>query len=99
MNKDTSHILYSKYISSSDNRVKISLISGREIQGKISGVFFKDPDSDPPIISKWNIVSENDTYSLGYDHLGFSTGEIINHKDIAEVEFLYDNSVFIFRRK
>jgi len=96
MRENSSSILYAKYISCPDDRVEMTLKSGRIIRGKIVGYFYKDSDSEIPVISKWRIVDEKDTCSTVLNSLNISNGEIITHKEISEVNFLYDKSKISF---
>jgi hypothetical protein len=90
MKTDSSWILYKHYYQLKNPILKIELKNHLIITGKIIG-FYRGTTT---YISKWEIAETNQL--LGTDHFGDIIGQVINHKDIAKIEFLDDASVLNF---
>lgn len=99
METDFSRILYDRYAGLSNKRIELVLKNGRRVQGLIAGFFKGDEESEEPYIIRWHIAEEKEKRSPGDYNLGYTEGEMIAQKEIAEVRFFEDNSVLQFKTK
>ena len=86
MKTDLSFVLYNKYFKPKNRIIEIELKNHLFLTGKFIG-FFRGSST---YIARWQLVDADVLFGL--DGFGFLVGKIINHKDIAKIKFLEDNS-------
>lgn len=93
-NIDTSAILYEKYFSLTNREIKITLKSGKIIDGEIVGFTYKDTSNKQ--IAFWHFQPMHSNYFIDFDNSRQTTDIIIPHKEIVSVYFYEDNSICYF---
>ena len=93
---DSSIWLHHKYFGLKNPQIIIKLKNGRVLKGIIHGYYHGDEDKGEPRYWMWHILDPNEAYTLGVDAFGFQMGEIIRHREIAEVYFEEDHTKMKF---
>ena len=96
MEKDFSRLLYDKYFGVTNRNIVVWLKNGNVFNCVIIGFYKSGDEADKPYIVKWHITGVKDKSTLGINSLDLLNGEVIENKDIAEVDFLADNTVLKF---
>jgi hypothetical protein len=96
MKKDFSRLLYDKYFGLTNRNIVVRLKNGTVFSCVIIGFYKSGDEADQPYIVKWHITGVKDKSTSGVDPLDLLNGEVIEQKDIAEVDFLADNTVLRF---
>ncbi len=98
MENELSKLLYDKYFDLTHRSISITLKSGREVCGVFISFFRGENYAKSTYITKWHLVDEIYSLSLGIDAFGFLIGEYIMQNDIAEIRFHQDNSIMKFNQ-
>ena len=96
MEKDFSRLLYDKYFGVTNRNIVVKLKNGNVFNCVIIGFYKSGDEADKPYIVKWHITGVKDKSTLAINSLDLLNGEVIENKDIAEVDFLADNTVLKF---
>ena len=96
MEKDFSRLLYDKYFGLTNRNIVLKLKNGNVLSCIIIGFYKSEDERDKPYIKKWHISGATDKSTLGINPLDLLNGQIIENKDIAEVDFMADDTVLIF---
>lgn len=96
METDFSRLLYDKYFSLTNRNILLRLKNGNVLSCMIIGYYKSGDERDKPYIKQWHITGVKDKSTLGINPLDLLNGQIIENKDIAEVDFLADHSVLKF---
>lgn len=98
MHNNKSYDAYNKYLQVTNPEVEIRLTNGKNLHGIILGFFKGDPDSSDPYILKWQIAKQQeDKATLGVDVTGNSIGILVEHRDIVQLKFIEDGSIYVFQ--
>lgn len=93
-----SYDAFNKYLQVTNPEVEIRLTNGKTLHGTILGFFKGAPDSSDPYILKWQIAQrQEDKATLGVDVTGNSIGILVEHRDIVQLKFIEDNSIYVFQ--
>jgi hypothetical protein len=93
MKRDTSRILYDRYLQFPNRNIEIRLKNGSIIHGKIAGYFSSDTDNGESPIHHWRITDPESKTGLDFTGLGRERGKLIRHGDIASVTFEDDHTL------
>ncbi|HRY32580.1 MAG TPA: hypothetical protein P5531_06405 [Bacteroidales bacterium] len=93
---DRSRELLNKYISLVDKRIEVVLLKGEVIRGMITAFISSETGGGGTGILKWRIAEVEEASLLGTDPFGFDIGRTIDHKAIAEVRFMEDQTIMKF---
>lgn len=96
MEKDFSRLLYDKYFGLTNRNIVLRLKNGNVFNCIIIGYYKSGDESDKPYIKKWHVTGAKEKSTLGINPLDLLNGQIIENKDIAEVDFLADHTVLKF---
>lgn len=91
---DLSFKFYKLYTNLKCKDLKITLIDGTEINGKIVGYFYGDEDRSDPYIYKWHIATNQK--KLDIDFMGNEIGRYILQKDLAQIYIFETKTIFSF---
>ena len=96
MEKDFSRLLYDKYFGLANRNIVVKLKDGNVFSCIIIGFYKSGDEKDTPYIKKWHITGATDKSTLGINPLDLLNGQIIENKDIAEVDFMADHTILKF---
>jgi len=96
MERDTSRILFNKYLKLKSKNSRITLLDGRVVTGSIVGFYRGNRYQNDPSVVMWHVVDEKDEMTLGFDIFGNRVGKLISQGEIAEIYFYENKSCFKF---
>jgi len=96
MEKDFSRLLYDKYFGLANPNIVVKLKNGNVFSCIIIGFYKSGDEDDKPYINKWHITGVKEKGALAINPFDLLNGQIIKNKDIAEVDFLADNTILRF---
>ncbi len=96
MEIDLSKQLYQKYFKLTNRLITVTLKNGTIVSGVFISFCKNESYDTKQYITKWLLLNEHESYTLGIDDFGCLIGLYIQQNEIAEILFHADNSTMKF---